>query len=84
MVEYMAGEKVHFDAADRNADGSLDKAEQMYWLFPGDSGAYLKMQTKYLINLSDANRDGKLSFDEMNRAGPFYHGELHDPSEREL
>lgn len=63
--EWMAFEKTKFnEERDTNKDGRLDEAEVRAWVLPDFNKARLE-EVEHLIKEADADKDGKLSKEEM-------------------
>jgi len=60
-------EKEHFSEHDKNKDGHLDKDEIKHWVLPTFDESALE-EAKHLIKEADADKDGKLSKEEIVNA----------------
>lgn len=57
-------EEERFTDFDKNRDGILDKKEIKDWVLPDNNEAAVE-EAEHLIERSDADKDGKLSIDEI-------------------
>ena len=81
-------EKENFDNYDHNKDGILDYAELREWAMPTQAESAVD-ETDHLLEETDDNGDGVLSFEEIidhhdiwvGSAVTDYGRHLHDPSE---
>lgn len=80
-VEY---DKEHFKQYDKDSNGKLDRKEVEKWVIP-DHKQLAVDEAKHLISETDANKDGKLTIDEIRDQHSLWvgsqHISLHDPEE---
>ena len=78
----------NFKSYDTNNDGRLDRREIRFWVLP-DRYSMAEEEAEHLLSETDADRDGKLTFEEiLNRhdlwvgsAATDFGDGLHDPAE---